>query len=200
MNSLQVISTALRFASLKHRDQRRKDVNKSPYINHPIDVMNILIQAGVTDTNTIVAALLHDTVEDTQTTFDEIENEFGIQVRKYVEHVTDDKQLDKITRKRLQIEHVKDSENAVKLIKIADKLSNLSDLSVNPPSSWSKAEIEGYAVWSYCVLKHTSGINLSLDTKVDDLYKKWNPWILSLSEAHLRAKLETYYSIIDKSE
>jgi guanosine-3',5'-bis(diphosphate) 3'-pyrophosphohydrolase len=98
-----VLLKALRFAAEKHRDQRRKGTNSSPYINHPIEVAETLARSGVSDPVILQAAILHDTIEDTETTPEEIEREFGADVRKMVEEVTDDKSLPKAERKRLQI-------------------------------------------------------------------------------------------------
>src|SRR4051812_9768931 len=97
---------ALHFAADKHRDQRRKDVGASPYINHPIEVAELLARVGdITDRVTLQAAILHDTIEDTNTTPEELDAAFGPDVRRVVEEVTDDKNLKKEERKRLQIEH-----------------------------------------------------------------------------------------------
>ena len=93
------------FAARKHKDQRRKDADKTPYINHPIGVAQILSKEGsVTDVDVLIGALLHDTVEDTECSFEEIENEFGPRVKSIVAEVTDDKNLEKMERKRLQVE------------------------------------------------------------------------------------------------
>nr|KAF6399219.1 HD domain containing 3 [Molossus molossus] len=117
------------FAAHKHRRQRRKDPEGTPYINHPIGVARILThEAGITDIVVLQAALLHDTVEDTDTTLDEVELHFGAQVRRLVEEVTDDKTLPKLERKRLQVEHAPHSSPGAKLVKLADKLYNLRDL------------------------------------------------------------------------
>ncbi|XP_049761589.1 guanosine-3',5'-bis(diphosphate) 3'-pyrophosphohydrolase MESH1 isoform X1 [Elephas maximus indicus] len=117
------------FAARKHRQQRRKDPEETPYINHPIGVARILThEAGITDIVVLQAALLHDTVEDTDTTLDEVELHFGAQVRRLVEEVTDDKTLPKLERKRLQVEQAPHSSPGAKLVKLADKLYNLRDL------------------------------------------------------------------------
>uniref|UniRef100_A0A8C4LHH5 Guanosine-3',5'-bis(diphosphate) 3'-pyrophosphohydrolase MESH1 n=1 Tax=Equus asinus TaxID=9793 RepID=A0A8C4LHH5_EQUAS len=117
------------FAARKHRWQRRKDPEGTPYINHPIGVARILThEAGITDIVVLQAALLHDTVEDTDTTLDEVELHFGAQVRRLVEEVTDDKTLPKLERKRLQVEQAPHSSPGAKLVKLADKLYNLRDL------------------------------------------------------------------------
>lgn len=117
------------FAAKKHRDQRRKDPQQTPYINHPIGVANILInEGGVDDPIVLQAALLHDTVEDTETTLDEIEEHFGPKVRGIVAEVSDDKDLPKEERKRLQVVNAPHKSKEAKLVKLADKLYNLRDL------------------------------------------------------------------------
>lgn len=95
-------------------------------------------EAKVTDPEVIQAALLHDTVEDTDTSFEEIEQEFGVNVRNIVMEVTDDKSLPSIERKRLQIVHAKDSTHQAKLVKLADKLYNLRDLQLCIPEGWTE--------------------------------------------------------------
>jgi guanosine-3',5'-bis(diphosphate) 3'-pyrophosphohydrolase len=141
------------FAAEKHRDQRRKG-DGSPYINHPLGVGWILWDEGcVMDPPTIIAAILHDTVEDTNTTLDEIAREFGQVVANIVAEVTDDKELPKVDRKKLQIEHARKASHAARNIKLADKLHNLRDLLKVPPQGWSRGRITGYFLWSAQVIK-----------------------------------------------
>eukprot|EP00073_Rattus_norvegicus_P033873 XP_008757753.1 PREDICTED: guanosine-3',5'-bis(diphosphate) 3'-pyrophosphohydrolase MESH1 isoform X2 [Rattus norvegicus] len=129
------------FAAQKHRQQRRKDPEGTPYINHPIGVARILThEAGITDIVVLQAALLHDTVEDTDTTLDEVELHFGAQVRRLVEEVTDDKTLPKLERKRQQVEQAPHSSPGAKLVKLADKLHNLRDLNRCTPKGWSASQ------------------------------------------------------------
>jgi (p)ppGpp synthase/HD superfamily hydrolase len=105
-SDLKMLLKALAFAAHKHSDQRRKDVESSPYINHPISLASILCNEGhVTDTEVICAALLHDTVEDTDTTAEELEQEFSPAIRHIVMDVTDDKTLGKAERKQRQVDH-----------------------------------------------------------------------------------------------
>src|SRR5262245_37053380 len=128
---------ALHFSADKHRNQRRKDRGASPYINHPIEVATVLATvAGVTDLTTLIAAVLHDTIEDTATTGDELEAAFGREVRLLVEEMTDDKRLTKHERKRLQIVHAARASHRAKLIKIADKICNVRDVTHAPPDGW----------------------------------------------------------------
>lgn len=133
MNPAQLLK-AIAFAADKHRDQRRKDAEASPYINHPIAVATVLATEGqVSDETTLIAAALHDTVEDTETTFTELDELFGPQVTALVREVTDDKSLKKTERKSLQVEHAAQSSNRAKQLKIADKICNIRDIMIRPP-------------------------------------------------------------------
>ncbi|XP_035037305.1 guanosine-3',5'-bis(diphosphate) 3'-pyrophosphohydrolase MESH1 isoform X3 [Hippoglossus stenolepis] len=126
------------FSAEKHRNQRRKDADETPYINHPIGTSSTAVtsgvarilshEGGITDVEVLQAALLHDTVEDTDTTHAELENKFGSTVAHIVQEVTDDKSLPKQERKRLQVEHAAHCSRQAKLVKLADKLYNLRDL------------------------------------------------------------------------
>jgi guanosine-3',5'-bis(diphosphate) 3'-pyrophosphohydrolase len=132
--TLGSILSALEFAAHKHRDQRRKDVEASPYINHPIALANVLVnEAGITDVDTICAALLHDTVEDTDTTPEELESLFGARISAIVAEVTDNKSLDKRERKRQQVAHAARLSTEAKRVKFADKTCNLRDIAARPP-------------------------------------------------------------------
>ena len=147
---------ALTFAARKHRDQRRKDAEASPYINHPIEVAEIIARiGGVDDVTVLQAALLHDTVEDTQTSPDELEREFGATVRKLVEEVTDDKSLPKQERKRLQIQHAPHLSPRAKLIKLADKICNVRDVTHSPPKDWDERRRVAYFDWAAKVIAGT---------------------------------------------
>uniref|UniRef100_A0A670YZ12 Guanosine-3',5'-bis(diphosphate) 3'-pyrophosphohydrolase MESH1 n=1 Tax=Pseudonaja textilis TaxID=8673 RepID=A0A670YZ12_PSETE len=129
---------AVDFAARKHSGQRRKDPERTPYINHPIGVAQILAQeAGVADVAVLQAALLHDTVEDTDTTFAEIEQRFGPEVRRLVEELTDNKALPQAERKRLQVERAAGLSAGARLVALADKLYNLRDLDRRVPEGWS---------------------------------------------------------------
>jgi GTP diphosphokinase / guanosine-3',5'-bis(diphosphate) 3'-diphosphatase len=189
------IFEAIKFASIKHRDQRRKDLNNSPYVNHVLDVADLLVKAGVTDEDTIIAGLLHDTIEDTQTTHEEIKKLFGQNVLTIVLECSDDKKLDKIKRKQLQIEHANDISFAAKLVKLADKYSNLSDLLTNPPKTWKKEEIMGYAYWCFAVYKKLEGVNEVFDNMFRELFRKFN-----IDGKDLESELEKYYLNISSSE
>src|SRR5437868_497704 len=128
---------ALKFSARKHRNQRRKDKEGSPYINHPIYVADTLWTIGrVHDPITLAGAILHDTIEDTDATPEEIEELFGKEVLSLVLEVSDDKRLPKEVRKQLQIENASHKSTRAKLIKIADKICNVHDISNSPPSNW----------------------------------------------------------------
>jgi GTP diphosphokinase / guanosine-3',5'-bis(diphosphate) 3'-diphosphatase len=167
-----MIFSALKFSADKHAKQRRKGPEDTPYINHPIEVAEILINvAAVSDTNTLVAALLHDTIEDTDTRQDELESLFGSSVLALVMECTDDKSLPKADRKRLQVEHAPHKSPQAKLIKIADKISNVRDIVKGPPVDWSFERIQEYLDWSECVVSGLRGENAELDELYDTSLK-----------------------------
>lgn len=171
--STTLILKALDFAARKHRDQRRKGSNAAPYINHPIDLVTLLWQKGnVRDEVVIAAALLHDTVEDTDTSFSELEQEFGVEVRKVVAEVTDDKSLPKEQRKQLQIEHAPHLSNQARLVKLADKIANLSDILAAPPDNWSDQRKLEYVQWSKQVIDPIRGIHQELEALFDQVYQQ----------------------------
>jgi len=140
---------ALRFAADKHRNQRRKDAGASPYINHPIAVAAVLAsEAGVTDEPTLIAALLHDTVEDTKTSLEELRKQFGAEVADLVGEVSDDKSLEKQVRKQLQVDHAAAASVKAKRIKIADKICNVRDVGQHPPAAWPLDRRSEYLDWA----------------------------------------------------
>ena len=162
---------ALSFAARKHRDQRRKDSGQTPYINHPIAVADILLnEAGVTDEVVLMAALLHDTVEDTDTTFDELEQHFGKTVRDIVAEVTDDKSLPKAVRKQYQIDHAPHLSDRAKLVKLADKIANVRDTVLSPPDGWPTTRINEYLEWGKAVVTPLKGTHTQLEQLFDDAY------------------------------
>lgn len=168
---LKLLLKALAFAAHKHRDQRRKDPEASPYINHPISLANVLCNEGhVTDMEVICGALLHDTVEDTDTTAKELLQEFGPAIRDIVMEVTDDKTLPKAERKRLQIEHAAHASPKAKLVKLADKICNLRDIVLSPPVEWSLARRQEYFDWAKQVIDRLRGMHAGLEGIFDDAY------------------------------
>ena len=169
ISELAQLLKALQFAADKHRNQRRKDVEESPYINHPIQVATILAtKGGVTDLPTLLAAVLHDTIEDTETTPKELEDHFGTEVRSLVLEVTDDKQLPKEERKQLQIEHAPLLLVKAKLIKLGDMIANVRDVTANPPANWSPERRRAYLDWAEQVVHGCRGCNPGLETCYDE--------------------------------
>lgn len=169
VSDVALLLHALSFAAYKHRDQRRSNREASPYINHPIDVASIIANiGGVSDLVTLVAAILHDTIEDTETTGDELEREFGLEVRQLVEEVTDDKALPKSERKRLQIEHAPHISSRAKLIKLGDKICNVRDISQSPPAGWSIERRREYLDWTEQVVAGCRGTNAKLERFYDE--------------------------------
>src|SRR3954468_20331730 len=170
---LALLLKALAFAAHKHRDQRRKDAEASPYINHPIALADVLVnEGGVTDFEVLCAALLHDTVEDTATTHEELVDAFGSRIARIVAEVTDDKDLPKEERKRLQIEHAPHLSREAKLVKLADKLCNLRDVSERPPAKWDLARRREYFDWAAQVVDGLRGVHPRLEAAFDAAYKK----------------------------
>lgn len=168
--SISLILKAVDFAADKHRNQRRKDADASPYINHPIALANVLAnEGGVTDAEVLCAALLHDTIEDTETTAEELRIQFGDAVTSIVLEVTDDKSLPKAERKRLQVEHAPHASPKAKLVKLADKICNLRDILASPPADWSVARKRDYFDWSAEVVTGVRDVHPGLASVFDRL-------------------------------
>jgi (p)ppGpp synthase/HD superfamily hydrolase len=164
------ILAAVHFAADKHRDQRRKDAEASPYINHPIEVAELLARVGgIKDIATLQGALLHDTIEDTNTSPEELEAVFGQEVRHIVEEVTDDKRLPKEDRKRLQIEHAPHVSLKAQQIKLADKIANVRSVTEAPPAKWPLARRKEYLDWTEQVVAGLRGANPPLEALYREL-------------------------------
>ena len=170
---LPMLVSALRFAANKHRRQRRKDVQASPYINHPIAVLSILSEeAGVEMTEVLCAALLHDTIEDTETSPEELEAAFGRQVCEIVLAVSDDKRLSKAERKQLQISRAASSGPEARLVKLADKIANLRDLVDHPPHDWDMDRRLAYCEWARAVVEQMRGTHAELERLFDQAHAR----------------------------
>lgn len=182
-DALGSILAAVHFAADKHRDQRRKDAEASPYINHPIEVAELLERVGgITDIATLQGALLHDTIEDTNTTPEELEAIFGKEVRDIVEEVTDDKRLSKEDRKRLQIEHAPHVSLKAKQIKLADKIANVRSVTEGPPAKWSLARRKEYLDWTEQVVAGLRGANPALEAHYRELLARGRKVLDSIKE------------------
>jgi guanosine-3',5'-bis(diphosphate) 3'-pyrophosphohydrolase len=165
------ILRAAAFAAERHRDQRRKGKDASPYINHPLALADLLAHdCGENDPVILAAALLHDTVEDTKTTLAEIEQDFGQNVAAIVGEVTDDKGAEKAERKRLQIERAAHLSPQAKLVKLADKICNLRDLDTSPPVGWSLERRREYFDWAKQVVDRLRGTHARLEELFDAAY------------------------------
>jgi guanosine-3',5'-bis(diphosphate) 3'-pyrophosphohydrolase len=156
---------ALYFAAEKHRDQRRKNRGQTPYINHPIELTYLLSTVGrITDREILIAAVLHDTIEDTATTPEEIEEIFGEKVKSLVLEVTDDKSVPKGKRKEQQLLGADKLTVEARLIRIADKISNVTDLGNSPPMGWTQKRKLHYLDWTEKVVNKIAGTNTELET------------------------------------
>ena len=170
--ALKTMIDALAFAAHKHKDQRRKDADASPYINHPIALVEILVnEGGIDDYKTLCGALLHDTVEDTETTASELETHFGPAIAAIVVEVTDDKTMAKAARKQAQIEHAPHLSERAKVVKLADKIANLRDMAANPPEGWSLTRRREYFDWAKTVIDGLRGCHSQLEETFDRAYE-----------------------------
>ena len=205
--NIAILSKTINFAADKHKDQRRKDATKAPYINHPIAVMNFIANIGqVTDLSILQAAVLHDTVEDTNTTLDEIESLFGAAVANIVKEVTDDKKLPKAERKRLQVANASKKSYGAKIVKLADKLSNLRDLLSSKPESWTVERIHGYFTWAHYVTDEMRGTNEFLEAELEKVFgssftvgDQSYSCLPSYDPVALQGALERYYASFGNS-
>lgn len=171
-NTLLIIK-ALSFSADKHRNQRRKDADSTPYINHPINVVLTLMEIGKeTNINLLVAAALHDTIEDTETKPEEIEKLFGKKVLAIVNEVTDDKKLPKAERKQLQVTNAPHKSSKAKKLKLADKICNITDILNSPPADWSKERKLDYLYWAEKVSVGLKGVNTKLEKHLRQLISK----------------------------
>ena len=168
---------AIAFAAHAHRLQRRKDREKTPYINHPVALVQILaVEAGIEDADVLCAAALHDYLEDCcgadgqanlEAGRQQLHDLFGIEVLALVEAVTDDKSLPKAERKRRQVEHSGHVPHGAKLIKLADKTANLRDLIDFPPVDWAAYRRREYFAWAALVVGQVRGTHAGLEALFD---------------------------------
>jgi guanosine-3',5'-bis(diphosphate) 3'-pyrophosphohydrolase len=168
LNPIIALARAYHFAARKHVNQRRKGEASEPYMNHLTDVAELVAKGTQgSDIDLLVAAVLHDTVEDTDTTFEELSNAFGKRVADLVAEVTDNNALPKATRKLLQIEHAAHASPAAKTIKLADKTANLRALAASPPADWTDERRQEYVAWAREVVAGCRGVNLWLEAEFD---------------------------------
>lgn len=160
----------MKFSAEKHRGRYRKDEQVTPYINHPIEVVNILWNVGeVNDAVTLIGALLHDTLEDTDTTPEEIRINFGEEVLALVQEVTDDKSLPKTVRKLKQVKNASQLSLRAKQIRLADKICNVSDIAKSPPMNWPWQRKIEYLNWANNVFARLRGTNIKLEKHFEEI-------------------------------
>lgn len=164
---------ALDFAARKHVHQRRKGAAAEPYINHLSEVTRLLAEAtGGRDTELVLCGLLHDAIEDTDATVEELTAEFGPEVANVVAEVSDDKSLPKAERKRLQVERAAAKSARARMVKLADKTSNLRALIDSPPADWDLARKREYFAWARAVADGCRGVNPDLERGFDDAWHR----------------------------
>ncbi|ODN77634.1 hypothetical protein L202_04792 [Cryptococcus amylolentus CBS 6039] len=167
---LGVLLRTVDFAARKHSCQRRKDVDQTPYINHPIAVANYLATTGITDVRVLQAAILHDTVEDTHTSIEEIAEQFGSDVARIVEECTDDIDLSGLERKAEQLRSAPGKSNEAKQVKLADKMHNLESIRRSPPVGWGVKRVQAYFIWAKKVTDICAPAHPPLAARLDRLY------------------------------
>lgn len=172
MDEISILK-AVHFAARKHSKQRRKGEHQDPYINHPVEVAMLIAETGgISDAEILAAAVLHDTIEDTDTTQDEVREFFGERVLKIVMEVTDDKSLPKEVRKKLQVEHAASLSSEATMIKLADKISNVRDITHSPPKGWNKKRRIEYLAWAEAVADNCKKVNVPLDELLRKMLKE----------------------------
>ena len=173
---LALVLKAAAFAAEKHSGQSRKDVDATPYINHPLALAQILaVEGDVEDAEVIAAALLHDTIEDTQTTGEELRIVFGDRIASMVEEVTDDKGVEKPIGKARQVEHAPHLSDGAKLVKLADKIANLRDVAHNPPARCDLQRRREYFDWAEQVIAGVRGAHPKLEAVFDQILHEGRP-------------------------
>ena len=172
-DELVLLTRAADYAARQHTAQRRKGETAEPYINHLTEVAALLAEAtGGEDVVLFLGGLLHDTLEDTDTTYEDLVQRFGPEVAQLVAEVTDDKSLRKEERKRLQIEKTPGKSRRAKLLKLADKTSNLRSLVQSPPKGWTEDRLRDYVQWADAVVRSCRGLNAGLEAGFDAAYQE----------------------------
>lgn len=169
MDDVGRIVKAAYFAAEKHREQRRKDAAQTPYINHPLAVAETLRRLGMDDPLVLVSAVLHDVLEDTETSPGELAQAFGYEVLTIVQELTDDKSLPKETRKEKQIQQASQLSEDACLVRLADKICNLNDLIESPPADWSVARCLQYVDWCEAVVANMPKTHTGLESRFEHI-------------------------------
>jgi (p)ppGpp synthase/HD superfamily hydrolase len=167
-DGLLLAVAAVEFAAKRHVNQKRKGARAEPYFNHLAEVAGLIaVATDGTDPALVAASYLHDTLEDTPSEYEELVSLFGEDVAALVSAVTDDKSLPKAERKRLQIAHAADASTRARLLKIADKISNLRSLAASPPADWDSGRALEYVDWAEKAVAGCRGLNPSLEALFD---------------------------------
>ncbi|GAA5955097.1 hypothetical protein JCM8115_001850 [Rhodotorula mucilaginosa] len=177
--TLTQLLEAAHFAAVAHSQQRRKSAARPAYIQHPIHVALLLASPESSlypnpPVEILQAAVLHDTIEDTDVTAQDLEQKFGKEVTTIVLECSDDKNLDKAQRKQAQIDSAPHKSDAAKHVKLADKLSNLRDLmsADGRPSGWPVERIQEYFVWAKMVTDACRSVNPGLAEELETIYRE----------------------------
>jgi guanosine-3',5'-bis(diphosphate) 3'-pyrophosphohydrolase len=169
VNGISLLARAWNFSAQRHSNQKRKGEAQEPYVNHLAEVAELVaIATNGLDANLVAAAVLHDTVEDTNTLPAELASVFNVDIADLVGEVTDDKSLGKAERKKLQIQHAASKSDRAKVIKLADKTSNLRSLVKSPPVNWNLQRRQEYLDWALDVAKGLRGVNTWLEAQFDE--------------------------------
>jgi guanosine-3',5'-bis(diphosphate) 3'-pyrophosphohydrolase len=172
VEGLRLISEAADFAARRHTGQQRKGRGNEPYVNHLAEVANLLSTASdATDAELVAAGWLHDTIEDTATTRGELAQKFGERVATLVVEVTDDMTLPKQERRQKQVVDAPRKSPGAKLIKIADKISNIRARIVPQPNQGERNDLIDYVAWAKKVVAGCRGVNAVLDRMFDETAK-----------------------------
>jgi guanosine-3',5'-bis(diphosphate) 3'-pyrophosphohydrolase len=175
IHQIEAILAAAHFAAQKHAKQKRKGAAAEPYINHLIEVAHLVSTATPElDPNLIMAAFLHDTVEDVGVTPEDLTEQFGPDVASLVLEVTDDKSLPKAERKRLQVEHAPKLSVRAQTIKLADKISNLRSILDSPPPDWDYERKKKYFEWGRQVVDGLIAPNPILKAEFERTYQRFD--------------------------
>ena len=189
--NLAIILDAAVFAAEKHQGDVRKNKQRSPYITHPLLVAQVIAQIGeIQETAILAAAILHDTIEDTDTTREEIRERFGEDILSIVLEVTDDKTLPKMVRKRHQVAHAAGLSYEAKIVKLGDKLINCRDILNDPPDYWSLKRRQDYIQWGADVIFLIRGTNRQLEGAFDQ--------VLARAEKELDYQIKPFTSVNDR--
>lgn len=188
---LTKILNAAIFAADKHQGHIRKNKQRSPYITHPLLVAQAIYQiGGIQDTTILTAAILHDTIEDTDTTREEIREHFDDDVLSVVLEVTDNKSLPKLIRKRLQVSHAPELSYEARIVKLADKLINCGDILNDPPEYWPLKRRQDYIQWGADVIFRIRGTNPGLEAAFDK--------VMSRAERELNYQIKPFSSVNER--